>query len=207
MADWIIAYISGQGYAAVFVLMIAENIFPPIPSEIVLPFIGHAVAQGEMNFALALLFATMGSLIGTSAWFSLGWFMPAEKLERFFRHYGGYVAISTRDFNRATKFFTKYEIPAVFFGRMIPAVRSVISIPAGSVRMDIRKFFFYTLVGTALWNATLMIIGFYVLSDFTLVEKYMSPVSNAIIYTFIAVYLLQVGRFVWQKHVNKTHPK
>lgn len=203
MAEAVINFITQNGYWGVFVLMVAENIFPPIPSEVVLPFVGHSVAKGELSFILALLVASIGSFLGTLFWFALGWFAPAAKLEKFFRKYGGYVAISGKDFHKATGFFVKYEIPAVFFGRMIPGVRSVISIPAGSVRMDFKKFVLYSLAGLVIWNTTLMSIGYFALSDYSIVENYMKPIGDAIIYFFIAVYVLQVLRFIWDVEGRK----
>ena len=199
MTQWVITYISTHGYFGVFVLMIAENLFPPIPSEVILPFVGQSIAKGELNFLLALFVASIGSLIGTSFWFLLGWFASTEKLEKFIKKYGGYVAISLRDFKKATKFFEKYEVPAVIFGRMLPGVRSVISIPAGSVRMKWRLFLAYSLIGTVIWNICLMTFGYIVLNDFSVVEQYMKPVSDGIIYLFIAIYIVQVVRFVLNK--------
>ncbi len=199
MAEAVINFISQNGYWGVFILMVAENIFPPIPSEVVLPFVGHSVAKGELNFVLALITASIGSFLGTLFWFALGWFAPAAKLEKFFRKYGGYVAISGKDFHKATDYFVKYEIPAVFFGRMIPGVRSVISIPAGSVRMNLKKFVAYSLAGLVIWNTALMSIGYFALSDYSIVETYMKPIGDAIIYLFIAVYVIQVVRFVLDK--------
>ena len=140
MSEWIIAYIASHGYFGVIVLMFAENVFPPIPSEVILPFVGQSIAQGNLNFALALLAATTGSVLGTFLWFLLAWFVPATLLEKFLERYGGYVAVSKQDFHKATLYFEKYEILAVFFGRMIPAVRSMISIPAGCVRMNMKIF-------------------------------------------------------------------
>jgi membrane protein DedA with SNARE-associated domain len=199
MAEAVINFISQNGYLGVFILMFAENIFPPIPSEVILPFIGHSVSKGELDFIPALIVACAGSFLGTLFWFALGWFAPAVKLEKFFRKYGGYVAISGKDFHKATGFFVKYEIPAVFFGRMIPGVRSVISIPAGSVRMNFKKFVFYSLAGLLIWNTALISIGYFVLNDYTVVENYMKPIGDAIIYFFILVYVVQVVRFVLDK--------
>ncbi len=199
MTEAVINFISLHGYLGVFILMVAENIFPPIPSEVVLPFVGHSVAKGELNFILALLVASVGSFLGTLFWFALGWFAPAAKLEKFFRKYGGYVAISGKDFHKATSFFVKYEIPAVFFGRMIPGVRSMISIPAGSVRMNFKKFVVYSFAGLFIWNTALMSIGYFALSDYSIVETYMKPIGDAIIYFFILVYVVQVIRFILDK--------
>lgn len=196
MTDTVINFITNFGYVGVFLLMAAENVFPPIPSEVILPFIGHSVAKGEINFVLALIVATLGALVGTLFWYAIGWFAPAEKLENFFRKYGGYVAISARDFHKATDFFVKYEVPAVLLGRMVPGVRSVISIPAGSVRMNPRVFLLYSVLGTLIWNTTLITLGYFALSDYAVVEKYMKPIADGIIYLFIGLYFVQVIRFV-----------
>lgn len=204
MADAILAFITEQGYLGVFVLMVAENLFPPIPSEVILPFIGHLAATGELALIPALIVATLGAVFGTSLWFLLGWLVPVAVLERFFTRFGGYVAIDVKDFRSATNFFTKYELPAIFFGRMIPAVRSVISIPAGCVRMHPGVFLALTFLGAFIWNMILIGFGFVFLDDYGVVSRYMSPVADAIIYAFIAIYILQVLRFVWRRYRHES---
>lgn len=205
MADAILAFITNQGYLGVFILMVAENLFPPIPSEVILPFIGHLSATGELSLLPALLVATLGAVAGTALWFVLGWIVPVPVLERFFTRFGGYVAIDVRDFRKATHFFTKYELPAVFFGRMIPAVRSVISIPAGCIRMRPTTFLALSTLGAAIWNTGLILFGYYFLNDYELVSTYMSPVADIIITLFIAIYLIQVVRFVWRRFRHETY--
>lgn len=202
MVSWAIEFITSHSYFAVFALMVLENIIPFIPSEIVLPLIGHIVAENEMNFVLALLAATAGSMLGTSVWFAIGWHMSADQLEKFLKKYGGYIAITSKDFHKARNFFTRYEIPAVFFGRMIPAIRGVVSIPAGSVHMPVRKFLLYSFLGSLIWNAALMFIGFKIFKDFTIVDSYMKPITHAIIILILGTYLLQVARFLWHKRTE-----
>jgi membrane protein DedA with SNARE-associated domain len=200
MADAILGFITEQGYLGVFILMVVENLFPPIPSEVILPFIGHLAATGELSLLPALVVATLGAVFGTSLWFLLGWLVPVPVLERFFSRFGGYVAISLKDFQGATSFFTKYELPAVFFGRMIPAVRSVISIPAGCVRMSPVTFLLLSSLGALIWNSLLIGFGFIFLNDYGVVQTYMSPIADGIISLFIIAYLIQVVRFVWRRH-------
>lgn len=202
MSDAILSFLTEQEYLAIFILMFVENIFPPIPSEVILPFIGYLTSTGALSFPIALLAASLGSILGTSFWFFVGWVFPVSTLERFFRKYGGYIAITLSDFKKATDFFNKYKKPAVFLGRMIPAVRSVISIPAGCVRMDIKTFFILSICGTMIWNLTLISFGHFILDDYKLVEKIMSPVADIIIYLFIAIYFIQVIRFLKNKKNN-----
>ncbi len=196
MAEAIFSFITEYGYVAVFFLMVLENVFPPIPSEVILPFIGYASAQGDLNLVVALAVATAGSLLGTSLWFLIGWLVPTSSLENFFRRFGVFVAIELKDFQMAVRTFTRFERMAVFFGRLIPGVRSIISIPAGSIRMPVKLFLVLSLCGTLLWNTMLLLLGYFVLDDFAVVETYMEPVADAIIMLFIILYLLQVVRFV-----------
>ncbi len=199
MAEGILAFISEYGYGAVFLLMVVENVFPPIPSEVILPFVGYSAAIGEINLLLALLVATLGSLLGTSLWFAVGWLVPLPILEQFFRRFGGYVAIELRDFQKAVAFFHRYERYVVVFARLLPGVRSVISIPAGCVRMDPKTFLLFTTIGTLLWNTLLILGGFFVLDEFPLVEELMAPVADGIIYLFILLYVVQVIRFTYRR--------
>lgn len=204
MADAILQFITTHGYLGVFLLMVAENLFPPIPSEVILPFIGHLTATGELAFVPAVVVATVGAVVGTSVWFVLGWLVSVPVLERFFTRFGGYVAIHVKDFRLASAFFTKHERAAVFFGRMIPTVRSVISIPAGCVRMPLLTFLLYSTIGTLIWNLLLMSAGYWLLQDYTQASRYMGPIADVIITGFIVAYLVQVSRFVWRKYASRT---
>ena len=199
MLNFAIQFISAHGYLGVFILTLVENVVPAIPSEIVLPFIGHAVASNQMNFYLALLCATAGSMIGTIVWYMVGWHLSADQLEKFLQKYGGYVAITSRDFHKAREFFTRYEIPAVFFGRMIPVIRGVISLPAGSVRMPFQTFFWYSLAGSLIWNAGLMYVGAWIFTDFTALDTYLKPLTKILVALAIAAYFFQIIRFIMHK--------
>lgn len=203
MTETIVNFMGEHGYLAVFLLMVIENVFPPIPSEVILPYVGHLSAIGELNVIVALLVAAAGSLAGTSVWFLLGWFMSVERLTRLFARFGGYIAITVKDFNYAARFFEKHERAAVFFGRMLPAVRSVISIPAGSVRMEPRLFLLISFSGILLWNTLLISAGYFLLTDIHTVEKYINPISDFILLGFLAAYLVQVVRFVRGKRNSK----
>ena len=203
MAEAILAYITSQTYWGIFVLMVLENVFPPIPSEVILPFVGHLSATGVLSLPLALFVATLGALVGTFFWFMIGWFIPVPTLEKFFHRFGGYVAISHKDFKAATAFFTRYEALAVFFGRLIPAVRSVISIPAGCVHMKVTTFIALSTLGATVWNTLLIGVSYYFLQDYSVIEKYISPVGNGIIGLFIVLYFVQVARFLSQRFRHK----
>lgn len=195
MTDAILLFMTEGGYLAVFFLMFVENVFPPIPSEVILPYVGHMASVGNLNLFWAIVVSSIGSLLGTSFWFVLGWLVPVERLKKFFRRYGAYVAITLKDFEKGVTFFKRHERATVFFARMIPAVRSVISVPAGSVRMSPVLFLLISGFGVLLWNTILILIGYTFLTDIYLVEKHISPVSDLVIYAFILAYLYKVVTF------------
>jgi membrane protein DedA with SNARE-associated domain len=196
MTEAILDFMGTYSYLAVFLLMVLENIFPPIPSEVILPYVGHLAATGELDPSIALLVAVAGSLLGTSFWFLVGWLVSVDRLKIFFAKYGGYIAITVRDFEHAANFFKNHERAAVFFGRMVPAVRSVISIPAGSVRMPPRSFILISLAGILIWNTALITSGYFLLSDVRLVESYVNPIADLVLVAFIGAYAIQVIRFL-----------
>jgi membrane protein DedA with SNARE-associated domain len=203
MTEMILDFMGAYGYLAVFLLMVLENIFPPIPSEVILPYVGHLAATGELNPIVALLVAVAGSFAGTSFWFLIGWIVSVDRLKIFFAKYGGYIAITLKDFERAARFFKKHERAAVFFGRMVPAVRSVISIPAGSVRMPPRLFILISLAGILIWNTALIVAGYFLLSDVRLVESYVNPIADLVLLAFVGAYVVQVIRFFLHRRATQ----
>jgi membrane protein DedA with SNARE-associated domain len=200
MTAFITETITAWSYLGVFLLMVAENIFPPIPSEVILPLVGYLVADGVMSFPLALLSATAGAFVGTLFWFYIGWFISVERIEHWLARYGVYVAISVEDFKRASSLFNRWQIPAVFFGRMLPTIRTVISVPAGSIKMRFLWYSLATLLGTTLWSLLLIGAGFYLQSSYAEFESYIDPVVNSIIAVVIGVYILQVGRYWYRQY-------
>lgn len=195
MGEFIVGMIESGGYFGIIGLMILENVFPPIPSELILPFVGLLVANGTFSLPLAIISTTLGAIVGTSIWFAVGWVVGTERITNFLVRYGVYVSISIDDFNSATKFFKRFQIPAVFFGRMMPTVRSVISLPAGCIKMNPYLFLLYTTIGTLIWNTILIVAGSIMLNDYAKVERYLDPVTNTIIALFIALYVIQIIRF------------
>ena len=144
------------GYAGIFLSTVLECFIPPIPSEIILPFSGFVASTGRLEFAGVLLAATLGSLAGALALYFLAMRAGRPLLVR----YGRYVLVSERDIARAEGWFKKYGPAVVFFSRLLPLVRSLISLPAGAARMDLKKFIIYTALGSAIWNFMLIYAGF-----------------------------------------------
>ena len=159
LSTWIHDLIAAIGYPGIVIVMAIENIFPPIPSELVLPFAGSLSAQGEMNFWLAVAAGTAGSLIGAVVLYAVGYFAREAGIRCLIARYGKYLFVSEKDLDRAAEWFERYGEAIIFFGRLIPIIRSIISVPAGYTRMNPVRFIIYTLLGTTLWNLILAYAG------------------------------------------------
>lgn len=189
IAEWSVRVMEQLGGPGAALLIALENLFPPLPSEIILPLAGFTASQGDLNLAGAVLWTTAGSLAGAIILFKLGVWLGRERI----RHYAHKLPlIKLKDIDKAEHWFTKHENQAVFFGRMIPVVRSLISIPAGIEKMPMKLFIIYTAVGSAIWNTTLITAGYVLGEKWHLVETYVGILQ----YLVIAAVLLLVARFV-----------
>ncbi len=155
-----ISLISSGGYPVITALMALESMIVPVPSEAVMPFAGFLVREGRLSFELAVLYATLGSIIGSLISYYAGRYGGKAFVEKF----GKYLLLDTSDLEYTERFFKKYGEETVFISRFIPVIRHLISIPAGVGRMNPVKFFVYTLLGAAAWNSILTYVG-YVLKD------------------------------------------
>ena len=152
MADWVTDLIAEHGYLALVLLMFLENVFPPIPSELIMPFAGYAVAKGDINPIAAVIAGSAGSLLGALAWYGVGYGLGSEGLKRVAKRYGRWLTISESDVEHAERWFDRYGGAAVCIGRLIPAVRSVISAPAGIAQMGLLRFLLWSSIGTTAWT-------------------------------------------------------
>ena len=196
MASWIIAFISSTGYWGILLLMLVENVFPPIPSELIMPLAGFMVAQDKLTFLGATLAGMAGSVIGALPFYYGGKKLGEERVKRFADRHGRWLTVSGQDIERASRWFDRHGGAAVFLCRLIPGVRSLISVPAGIARMNFVKFLFYTSIGTALWAGLLAYVGYVLGSNFTKVGEYLDPVSWIV---FGAIAVLYVARVFMRK--------
>ncbi len=194
MADWITDLIGEHGYLALFMLMFLENVFPPIPSELIMPFAGYAAARGDINTIGAVIAGSAGSLLGVFAWYVVGYWLGAERFRRIVKRHGRWLTISESDVDRAQQWFTRYGGRAVCVGRLIPAVRSVISVPAGIARMQLPRFLLWSSLGTVVWTGLLTTLGYQLGTRFTEVDKWLQPVSWAIVAFAVGGYLYRLYR-------------
>ncbi|SNR37997.1 DedA family protein [Puniceibacterium sediminis] len=196
MFDVITNWLSAMGSFGVALLMFLENVFPPIPSELVMPFAGYLSARGEMSFVTIVLLGTIGSVTGAVLWYWVGLWADETRLRRFIAGYGKWLTLSNEDLDRALAWFRRHGAGAVFFGRMVPGVRTLISVPAGLTRMPMLPFLLSTALGSFLWTVLLAAAGYLLRAHFDRVADWLNPITNALLLLLLGLYLWRALRGV-----------
>lgn len=202
MFDKIVEIVSAFGYIGVFLLMLLENIFPPIPSELIMPLAGFVAARGDLNFIGVILVGTAGSVVGALPWYYAGAKLGQERMKRLAKRWGHWLTLSPEDVDKASGWFDRHGKGAVFFGRLIPAVRTLISVPAGIAGMSMTKFLIYSTLGSLIWTALLALAGFVLESQYEKVSQYLDPVSTGVVVLMVLYYLY---RLIRQRFAGKQH--
>jgi membrane protein DedA with SNARE-associated domain len=192
MFSFVTRLMRSAGYSAIAVLMFVENVFPPIPSELIMPLAGFMTRRGELALLLVIIAGTIGSVAGAVVLYYLGRAVGEARVRRWVASHGKWLAMSEADVENAQKWFGQYGARAVFFGRLVPAVRSLISIPAGIARMNLAEFLIFTTLGSAIWTALLAGAGWALGSQYQRVEKFIGPASNVIVSAMLVFYVLRV---------------
>ena len=196
MEDYILNILSKFSYLGIFFLIFIENVFPPIPSELILVFGGFISKSLNLNFLLLVVFATLGSSTGAIILYYAGKKIPLEKMESFLeKKWVKRLGFKPGDIKKSLKYFEKYSTFAVFFGRCIPVVRSLISIPAGMQNMSLRKFLIYTTIGSGIWNTLLIYIGRITQDKWKegllILERYSNRILGLIVLAFVIKFLVK----------------
>ncbi|WP_349408449.1 DedA family protein [Pseudalkalibacillus sp. SCS-8] len=180
MESWYTDFIEQYGYFGIFLVMALENLFPPIPSEVVLPFSGFITTSTDLNIFGVVLASTGGAVFGAIVLYGVGLLLDVENLEKIVDRWGHILRIKKKDIYRADAWFDRYGKWTVFFGRMMPFLRSVISIPAGMANMGFVLFIVFTTLGTLLWNILLISIGAALGENWKDIIQYVSLYSTVI---------------------------
>lgn len=188
MADWIIGFIEQHGYFGVAALMMLENVFPPIPSELIMPFAGFVSARGTLDPLGVLAAGVAGSLAGTLPWYWLGRAVGRDRVYVLVARHGRWLTVSTDDLHRAEQWFARWGVASVLLGRLVPAVRSVISVPAGLEAMPLPRFLAWSALGTSAWTALLLGAGYLLEGNYEKVAGFVDPVSTAVVVGCVLVY-------------------
>ena len=195
LTSWVTDVVESFGYVGVAFMTALENLIPPIPSEIVLPLAGFLVGQGRFSFVPVVVAATIGSVVGALILYAVGAWLGEQRLRALFRRFGRFVLMDESDLDKSREWFQRHGTKAVLFGRLVPGIRSLISIPAGLVGMSLWQFVLYTSIGSAVWNATLVGFGWALGNQWERVEDYTSFLQ------YIVIVLVAVAGiwFVWSR--------
>jgi membrane protein DedA with SNARE-associated domain len=194
MENWLIEIIDKFGYAGIFLLIALENIFPPIPSEVILTFGGFVTTTSGLSITGVVIAATLGSVIGAMALYGLGLLLDVERMEKIVDKWGHILRLTKEDIHKADAWFDKYGYWSVFFCRFVPLIRSLISIPAGMSNMKFLPFLIFTTAGTFIWNIVLVNLGAQVGESWEEIVGYMDVYSNI---AYAAIALLGIAFLVY----------
>lgn len=187
MSEWVLAIMAKFGYVGILFAMFAENVFPPIPSELIMPAAGFSAARGDLNILLIIVAGTFGSVLGALPLYYLGTLFNKERLMVFTEKYGKYVFIKSEDVLSSNAWFDKHGKKVVFFGRMVPGIRSLISIPAGMNKMPMASFLVLTALGSSIWTTILALAGFYLGKNYEVITTMLAPYSKVLLLLAIVI--------------------
>ena len=194
LAEWIPNVMNQLGYWGIGLLMFLENLFPPIPSELIMPLAGFTVAKGQMDFIMVVIAGVVGTILGAFPWYYIGKFISEERLEHFADKYGKWISVTSKDIKKANNWFNEHGGKAVFFCRLVPGVRTLISLPAGINNMPLIPFTLYSTLGTTVWVTFLTFLGYKLGDHYELVDQYLGPVSKIVLAIIVIFFILWVVR-------------
>ncbi|RNB88711.1 DedA family protein [Brevibacillus nitrificans] len=193
MQTWITAFLEQFSYIGIFLLMALENVFPPIPSEVILTFSGFMTTYTTLSIPGVIISATMGSVMGAIVLYGIGYYLELEKIEVLVDRWGHILRLKREDIARANAWFDKYGYWTIFLCRMVPLVRSLISVPAGMTKMNVWLFLLFTTLGTLIWNVALVMLGAFLGQSWEEILTFMdmySTVAYAVIGGGIVMFLI-----------------
>lgn len=203
MFDWITSVVEQSGYFGIALLMLGENIFPPIPSEVIMPLAGFVAAQGNLNVLGVLLAGVAGALLGALPWYYAGKWFGVDRLKRFAATHGRLLTLTPQEIEYAHEWFNRHGRKAVLIGRLVPIVRTLISVPAGLTRMPLAQFLMYSAMGTAAWTGLLLGAGYVLESQYERVSEIVNPATNFILILIVGIYVYRVIAFPKKVRDNK----
>ncbi len=200
LLDWITQVVTSFGYAGIAFMMFLENLIPPIPSELVMPLAGFAASRGQMDLWIAIAAGSIGSVLGALLWYYIGLILGLERLQALLDRYGRWVGLSAKDLDNAQRWFIKRGPWTVGLCRMVPGIRTYVSIPAGITRMPVGSFLLYSTVGTVLWTAFLTLSGYFLGSEYERLGHWIAPVATVVIAIVIISALIWIARRIAQRN-------
>lgn len=196
MTNWL-----DWGYFGIFLLMVLENVIPPVPSELIMSLGGIAAGQGRMDFLLLVIVGTLGCAVGNLFWWEVGRRYGYERLRPLVQRWGRWLTIDWEDVEKLRSFFDRWGGITVFFFRFMPIGRTVISIPAGLLHMPFWRFLIYTTLGSAVWNTILVGIGYWLGTNFDTLDHWIAPVVTGSIVLLVVLYVWRV--LTWKPRARR----
>jgi membrane protein DedA with SNARE-associated domain len=190
------------GYGAIFAAMFLENLFPPIPSELIMPLGGFYVRSGQLSLWLVVLSGLLGTVLGALPWYGIGRLVNEERIEHWLERHGRWIGISPQELQRSRNWFNRHGVALVFWGRLIPGIRTLISVPAGIELMPLVPFLLWTTAGSFLWTLLLTVAGYALGEAYVNVEVWLGPVTKLIkVLLLVAIlgFSFWLGLRTWKK--------
>ncbi len=194
-----------MGYVAIFAAMFLENLFPPIPSELIMPLGGFYVQQGQLQFLPVVLAGLLGTVIGALPWYGFGRLINEERLEVWLSRHGRWIGISPEELARSRRWFSRYGTGLVFWGRLVPGIRTLISVPAGIELMPMLPFLIWTTAGSLIWTLLLTGAGLALGESYSNVEVWIDPVSKVVKVALVVAVLaggIWLALRIWRRSRN-----
>ena len=202
MIDLVTSWVAAAGYVGVFALMFLENLFPPIPSELIMPFAGFAASRGELSLTWVVVAGVIGTLAGNVVWFEAARAFGADRTRRLCEKHGRWIGVTRADLDKAEATLRRWGPLAVFLGRMMPGIRTVISIPAGLIEMPRLVFYAWTALGSLIWVGALAVLGYMLAEGYQHIEAYVDPIGKVLILLVGVLFFWQVIR-IWMRRSPK----
>jgi membrane protein DedA with SNARE-associated domain len=197
MQDWIVRLIDWGGYAGIFLLSLAETIIVPLPSELILPVAGMRAANGPLDIGGVIVASSAGSMTGNAIWYFAARSVGLDRLQGFIDRHGRWFGIEWRDVEQVRRLFGRFGPAIVFAGRLLPGVRTFISIPAGVARMPVPPFLFWSTIGTAVFAATFAGAGYAAGKQLRWIDQLAGPVASAALVVLVLLYLWR--QLTWER--------
>ena len=201
MQEWITNTMNSLGYLGIGLLMFLENLFPPIPSELIMPLAGYTATfpNTQIQVIPAIAAGVIGTILGAIPWYYAGLLLGQQRLQLLAGRYGKWIGISGEDIEKSVNWFQKHGAKAVLFGRLVPGIRTLISIPAGISKMPIVPFFLYSTIGTVGWVTLLTYAGYFLGKNYKLVEDYIDVITKVVVFVVLIAIASFIGYRLWKK--------
>ena len=190
------------GYTAIFAAMFLENLFPPIPSELIMPLGGFYVQQGQLDLLPVVFAGLLGTVLGAFPWYGIGRLINEERIEQWLKRHGRWIGISSEELGRSRRWFSRYGTALVFWGRLIPGIRTLISVPAGIELMPLGPFLIWTTAGSLIWTLLLTLAGMVLGEGYSSVELWIEPVSKVVKVVLVVAVVagaVWLGLRIWRR--------